>query len=320
MAVEIGQLRFTSREQCLGNNLDLSVDYYSGKSGADSDSSFNFKDVAIKNKNGNFSTTSNYYMKLDIPRDINYDIIINVKLIQTQNDGSLVYQFIKQITVPKGGTANNAYDVALYTNQAKTLPVDAARAIPLTNLPPSTGGSGAINGKLYSFGKAANKQYFVGTPAGTYEKTTNVNSITMIASWEDTNTKLTLPFEFTFTPVAAGFDTILLEMVRTTEDYGIQNSDGSYGRKLDVESLKNSVKNNTSHIFTVKNLLSNIKTPLQQIGIWSHPGLTMLINGEEIKIGPSGFYDLDMLPIETLGIIAKDEHDLWTLDYTYKSN
>lgn len=46
----------------------------------------------------------------------------------------------------------------------------------------------------------------------------------------------------------------------------------------------------------------------------------MIINGEEIKIGPSGYYELDALPIESIGIVAPDNDfsNNFTIDYVYE--
>ena len=64
----------------------------------------------------------------------------------------------------------------------------------------------------------------------------------------------------------------------------------------------------------------NATAALSRIGVWSHPGLVMAVNGEEIRVGPSGFYELDTVPVETLGIVAPDGDysNNWTVDYEYK--
>ena len=47
----------------------------------------------------------------------------------------------------------------------------------------------------------------------------------------------------------------------------------------------------------------------------------MTINGEEIRIGPSGYYELlDIIPITSIGIVADSWDDNWTIDYTYEIN
>ena len=45
----------------------------------------------------------------------------------------------------------------------------------------------------------------------------------------------------------------------------------------------------------------------------------MTINGEEIKIGPSGFYEIKDYDITSLGMVVEDpDVDRFTIDYEYK--
>jgi hypothetical protein len=46
----------------------------------------------------------------------------------------------------------------------------------------------------------------------------------------------------------------------------------------------------------------------------------LAINGEEIKIGQSNFYELDDFTITSLGVVAKDSYDRFTIDYQYQVN
>jgi hypothetical protein len=41
------------------------------------------------------------------------------------------------------------------------------------------------------------------------------------------------------------------------------------------------------------------------------------INGEEIKIGPSGYYELQDFDIDFLGVAALDNRDQFTIDVQY---
>ena len=45
----------------------------------------------------------------------------------------------------------------------------------------------------------------------------------------------------------------------------------------------------------------------------------MAINGEEIKIGPSGFYELSEVPVSSLGVVARDFNDSFTVDYEFSN-
>jgi hypothetical protein len=58
---------------------------------------------------------------------------------------------------------------------------------------------------------------------------------------------------------------------------------------------------------------------LTHIGVWGHPEQILAINGEEIRIGQSGFYELNDFTITQLGVIVNDPiKDRFTIDYEYK--
>lgn len=85
--------------------------------------------------------------------------------------------------------------------------------------------------------------------------------------------------EFIFTPLVV-FDTILFELQRTVEDY---RDEIRYPIIIYQE------------LSQIENLISTkigIGTQLIKIGVQSHPGLMMCINGEEIHTPRSGVYEL----------------------------
>lgn len=86
--------------------------------------------------------------------------------------------------------------------------------------------------------------------------------------------------EFIFHPIINDFDTILFQLQRTIEDYR------EFARypKIDYQEL--GIINN---IITTK-VGDNIS--LLKIGVQSHPGLTMCINGEEIHVSRSGIFEI----------------------------
>lgn len=85
--------------------------------------------------------------------------------------------------------------------------------------------------------------------------------------------------EFIFTPIIS-FDCLLFQLQRAIEDY---RSDVRYP-VIVYEELD-----------TINNIISSkIKSGVEllKIGVQSHPGLMMCINGEEIYVGRSGIYEL----------------------------
>ena len=60
------------------------------------------------------------------------------------------------------------------------------------------------------------------------------------------------------------------------------------------------------------------QTKFNNIGVWSHPDSILAINGEEIRIGQSGYYELNDFEITSFGIVVKTPKDKFSLDYQYQ--
>ena len=313
---QIGQSRFQGKGCVTDMTAQSSIDYVSVVTGGDDSSSTLFQDVAITPLEP-FSEDSDYYLFMKIPQDLNYDLTFNIKLLKKQNNTTEVYQFLKNITVSRGGTGSNVYTCVLY--EKSTGEVDVVI--------PETYKSGAANTKDVLYWDKTNDKFYLGRGGTSYAQTDKYNKISVSASWKSGELGDRYgTFEVIFRPVEA-FTQILVQMVRTEEDYNIRrtvtSADGGttteYGRKLDTSKVQYNLYKLTDQ---VKKILGsdNATAALSRIGVWSHPGLVMAVNGEEIRVGPSGFYELDTVPVETLGIVAPDGdyNNNWTVDYEYK--
>ena len=111
------------------------------------------------------------------------------------------------------------------------------------------------------------------------------------------------------------YNRILFELQRELEDYNTINEDGTYGR------ICNIYIDRLDEVYNVINYLSSLinKSSLLQIGVQSAPGLLMCINGEEIKVGRSGLYEiLNGYKISFIGFIVEpDDNKYFILDYQY---
>lgn len=123
-------------------------------------------------------------------------------------------------------------------------------------------------------------------------------------------------FEFVITP-NIDYDQIVFYLTRTNTDYQLSNSDNTYGRKSTVSILSFS---------QIKDLLTTPinHTPLVKIGVQGPTGMLMVINGEPIRIGPSGIYEINNgYKIKTFGVVVKnnnlstDGKEYFILDYQY---
>lgn len=306
----IGQYRYAGTG-CV-SVIDSSINY-EGVSVGEGDAATTFQDLVITQQSGGqFSRNQDYYLSIKIPQDMNYDLSFNVKLTKDDSEGgsSAEYQFIKTVSISRGGSGSNVYNVVLY----ETSNGDTKAMIPL----PYIAGSPSI--KDYVYQNESTKKYYLGLGGTSYNSNfDDYNEISVLASWKQESAGNFATFEFIFRPIEDGFSKILISMLRDASDYSIQriNDQGSieYGRKVD----KNLVQ---FELLRVNNLVNNINRDgtLSRIGVWSHPGLPMCINGEEIKVGSSGYYELDALPITSLGIVARDGdyNSNFTVDYAYQ--
>lgn len=81
-----------------------------------------------------------------------------------------------------------------------------------------------------------------------------------------------------------------------------------YGRHVDLKNVK-------VELYKMKNLVEGLQ--VKRMGIWGRSELMFTINGEEIKIGPSGYYELQDFDIDFIGVAALDNRDQFTLDVQY---
>lgn len=304
---QIGQLRYTGTG-CV-STVNSTIGYQSVSMGDSSSSATttSFQDVLITPDSA-FEKDRDYYLSISIPQDMNYDMNFNLKIIKKENNVTTVYQFLKSITIYRGGSGENVYNVVLYEKS------DGSVGAML----PHTYQAGTVNVKDEIYYDASRDAYYLGNGGTSYTQTYDYNDISIVASWRQELGENYGVFEMTFRPVEDSFEGILLEMVRTAEDYNIQRASDAgeteYGRKVDITKMKYT-------LYSISNLVDQMNRDrnLSRIGVWGHPGLMMVINGEEIKIGPSGYFEIEF-PITALGIVARDWNDNWTIDYTYDNS
>ena len=120
-------------------------------------------------------------------------------------------------------------------------------------------------------------------------------------------------FEIVFSPNDVHtYNQIYFELDREIIDYNIINDDDTKGRKIDL------VVERLDDIYNVINYIDgSIEDTgvLKQIGVQSAPGLLMSINGEEIKVGRSGIYEINNgIKVSFIGFIVEDDSKYFVLD------
>ena len=337
---QIGQYRFRDASLCASNLTGSSTVSYRTVSFDDDSSAMgagSFKDV-ILHPQGGFEENQDYYVRVEIPQDLNFEQTFDIKLLK-QEQGVDVYQYLARINIPLGGNSENIYTVVLYETREKEYyddydedgdPIQKERyklnaMIPLEYSVLNPTIRDAIYLKQVD---GEPDEYYLGNgldpvadgESKAYTKWEKYNDALIVASWKQESMKQTYVFEYIFRPVEAGFTDILLEMDRDATDLNTQITDTEtgetiYGRILDIEFIREHFE--IYRLIDLKQSMRAGELPLSKIGVWSHPELYMAINGEGIKIGPSGYYELDVLPIESLSIMARGPQDNFTVDYEY---
>lgn len=304
----MGQYRYSGSG--LMSKINTTKSYKSAAiSTGSSTNSSSFKDVQISPASGVFTQNQDYHCKITIPQDMNYTINFDIQLIKAGTSADSTYQFIKGVTLERGGSGSNVYHVVLYENLDKKI----VAAIPETYI------AGKTNTRNTLYYQSSTGKYFLGNGGTTYTACSNFNSLNAVASWVQESGENFGVFEFTFRPVDSGFTHLLLRMVRSAEDYNIQRvqTDGTveYGRKIDLNKV-------TCELHSLVDLVPRLSPygTLSRIGVWAHPGFIMMINGEEIKVTANGYYELDALPITSLSMVAADNdyNSFFTIDYEYE--
>lgn len=315
MAQAIGQYRFAGANACFTDLTDQYKKAYQDVSVSADEGSTSFKDISIidTNSGDGLARDKDYYLRIKLPLDLNYDMDFNVQLVKTASasDTTKVYQFLRLLSVPRGGESSHVHSVALYETESGEI-----RA-----MIPKTYDRAVRSEQDCLYYQASDKSYWIGVAGGGYKLTTHVNDVSLGEVWRNDSSATRFVYvEMIFRPVDSGFSSILLQMKRSAEDYNIQQEftdengkqQTSFGRVVPLDNFD-------FQIYEIKNLVSSMHdgSSLSRIGVWGHSGLMMAVNGEEIRVGSSGYYELDALPIASLGIVARDYTDNFTIDYSY---
>ena len=129
----------------------------------------------------------------------------------------------------------------------------------------------------------------------------------------------TVMVQIVFNPIV-DFNQLVLKLSRTASDYAKMNKDGNEtfaGRIITIDEDK-------CKCFQIMNIL-NIDSlrginEFAKIGVQGPTGLLMCINGEEIRVGPSGLYEIkNGYKVNFMGFVVTEEFadEQFLLDYQY---
>lgn len=281
---------------------------------------------------GSFTKDQPYYLEVEIPKDDLYDMNFGLHLIGSDS-GDLDmqnYQFIRYLNIPKVTEGNtNISRVVLFEyikqgNEEFTGVPDGVRIVSEIERNDEIPANPEPNEILYF---ALPDIVHDGNKIGYYRYENNdwvnmkdkwgINDTLLAHSWymkSSGNEKTT--FKIIFTPRVTGLKFIYLYLLPINADTDIvwteidenNNKNTYYGRHVDITKMKVT-------LYQILNLLPVAK--IQRFGIWGHSELMFTINGEEIRIGPSGYYELRDFETTFLGVVAQDPNDKFTIDIQY---
>lgn len=286
-----------------------------------------------------------YYMELKVPQHRKYQLTLNLKLCAENSSESGSpdlnhFQNIKRLIIPPTPSLDDIISqVILYEdprdNNAYKELIRAA-VIDEKHIVENINNSNITleNHDVY-YDKASTEYYFInGTSKMQLTKDTYSANKKLTQDWKINNSQLespaTITFKFAFSPKyqqKEGFSFLVIETERSgVESHELEYIEDSityYGTKLDLSLVQ-------AKIYSVANLLSQASegasqiqagiTQLNHIAVWGHPEQIITINGEEIKIGQTGFYELKDFNITYLGVVVDKESytDRFTIDYEYR--
>lgn len=296
-----------------------------------------YQDIILQKDNFNFDINTSYLLKITIPKDLNYNNTYRIKLvassdntISTLDPDNVTYQMLKYINVPKETGYSSSSRVVIYpvTVYDETIEIDGEQKfVPAGSPGINTTGDYitkvaiAVDKNTAELGDVYynNGKYYITTETED-EEILNKNDAILSHSWTSGHSSSGVDFNFIFTPrdPDSTYNQIWIEMFRESYDQDIY-SDGTYGRKIDLDS--NIFQ---AEVYELQNLIGwdqgiNDIDTLNHIGVYSHPNTIMAINGEEIRVGQSGYYELNNFEITSFGIAAEDDKDKFIIDYQYQT-
>ena len=326
----MGQIRYTNNSQYM-TDLNFSPHYIitNPDETIQKDSGKHYRDVVFYSDDGlkTFSTTQAYYFRIGIPRNLSYDLIFDLKLLKGRMNGGVFeienrneYQEVKRFVVTKDETnVLGSSRVLIYPRGGQDKDGDVLVAIANDTWETE---ENIQDGEVYYI--AANNEYRIRNIRNSLQQDTVItlkNDIILNQIWKQEQSSEIVYFDFVFSSKVsdANFNCLLLQLQRNEYDNDIQWTDDN-GNSYD--GIRAEIDSSNVECYEMINLiktLDNINT-LNNIGVWAHPNMVMAINGEEIRVGQSGYYELNDFDITQLGMAARtgNTYDRFSIDYQYK--
>lgn len=322
-----GVIYDTYPEQLIGDNAP--TPFYREISGSNDTNKMYYQDVIIPfYKGGTIDINDLFYINMSIAPDGVDDTVYSLKLINSKEwqdkmseeaIKELNYETVATFIVPKTSILGaEAVGVSLYIPYGQ----DKDNGVPEIGRIKSDSNNLDDKGTL-----ALNND---GTLVdGNGNTILYHNDIYLLPTWK---TKVPEGVSYEYSSFVgskyngSNFDSLLLEIQRGEVDKSVATIVNEGKNQFTVIGRFLNVTDSDSNVFDVKiskieKILPSIKnTTIKQIGVWGRSGLPLILNGEEIKIGPSGYFELKDFDLTSIGVLANGQEDKFTIDYLYESN
>jgi hypothetical protein len=284
----------------------------------------------------NFIPNSEYYLRVQIPKDKNYTLELTMKLVNYDSiaNGSVGYnyQYLGEITISPETAINTVVGVAYYINsegKGTTCIVDKDTVANVTEsdkngyytpvfYDPQKGEITVdqiyiLNHSDVTYANAS--VFYIGVE---YENSTgnkvaglkqikqlSYATLNSVFESESSNAYVTIDLMFKVGIEATNLNCVWFEITRDSADNNIVNSINNEqvaGRYVNPDNVGYA-------LYLVNNIIPNFEnsssfSSLSKMTINGNPGLMMIVNGEEMRIGPSGQFSFDAIPITSIGVAS----------------
>ena len=328
----MGQIRYNSNTNYV-TDLGFSSEIVKVSISSEGENADYYQDILLAAPQSfqQFVMGTPYLLRLTIPKDENYNTVFRIKLVETVSAGTdeiytiasnlSNYQILKYINLPKTTESLNNDLIILYPVDENDNPwyehdnIEISKnkvAIVNRDLNHVSAGDVIVENGNYYFCKP------IENSEDNYDLILiqNKNTVILNHSWAITEVSDTVTYDIVFTPktLEQHFKNIWIELYRENYDQDIFDGD-YYGRRINPESQYFSAA-----VYELRNLITTDTdvSSFNHIGVYGHPNLIMAINGEEIHVGQSGYYELNDFEITSFAIAAHDNNDKFTVDYQYQ--
>ena len=261
-----------------------------------------------------FETSEDYNMQVKIPMSAYEDTIVRLYLT---DDSLTKQQYLGTYNIPQYGESKNAFEALMYKSNSSTTEnivtkICLFKQNELTSFTDSNITKENIGtNNIYKESNVLISDYIVAPLIATWDQ-----------SSEQSEQQLYYGASLFFRPITTGLTSLLIVIQRDSLDYSLTTTTPTgatgFGRIIELNS-------NDVNLSTIENLIDG-KT-VSRLGVHARTGTSLIINGERVRVGRTGYFELNkVLDITSFGVYIPNSDSLteqeqqnyyFVADYTY---